>query len=371
MNSQRVTSGEIFGSAERRSRILLVEDDQGSRDVLVAILRRAGLMNVQPEETAAGAFRAFANRLPDLAIVDLHLPDGSGLNLISELRAALGPDEYLPILVLTGDSTVEARDAAFSMGATDFVTKPYRTNEVLLRIHNLLESRHMHVELHRQRGLLQEGFDHRTRELEDARLEVLERLARVAEQRDDGAVGHIRRVGELAGMIAREVGCPDDIAEQISRAAPLHDVGKIGVRDDILLKPGALDTAEYEAQQKHTLIGAHILGGGGFAVLKMAEEIALTHHERWDGAGYPYGIKGEAIPIAGRIVAVADTFDALLHRRPYKPAWPLEVVMGEIQRGSSQRFDPQVVEGLVRLFERGELTRFLPAAASNAEIRVA
>ncbi|MGH7460254.1 MAG: HD domain-containing phosphohydrolase [Longimicrobiales bacterium] len=354
-DGRRIRQGDLFGPAERDARILVVDDDAASCNTLLAIMRRAGFVNVQPVSTAREARRAFISAQPDLAVVDLHLPDGDGLNLLKELVSYVDSEDYLPFLVLTGDATGEARDAALAAGAKDFVTKPYDSTEVLLRLHNLLETRVMHQALRRQRNLLVEQFSVRGRELEDARLEILERLARVAEHRDDGAVGHIRRVGQLAGLLASELGCAPEDAEQIRRAAPLHDVGKIGIRDDILLKPGPLAPAEFQAQERHTLIGAEILSGGGFPVLQLAEEIALTHHERWDGMGYPRGLAGEDIPLAGRIVAVADTFDALVHPRPYKPAWPIVEALAEIRCQSGRRFDPSVAEALFRVVAAGRL----------------
>lgn len=352
-DSRRIRQGDLFGAAERDACILVVDDDPASCNTLLQIMRRAGFVNVHPVSTAHEARRVFLTLLPDLAVVDLHLPDGDGLTLLQELARQVKSDDYLPFLVLTGDATQEARDAALAAGAKDFVTKPYESTEVLLRLHNLLETRVIHQTLRRQRNLLVEQFEARSRELEDARLEILERLARVAEHRDDGAVGHIRRVGELAGMLARELGCPSQQAEQIQRAAPLHDVGKIGIRDDILLKPGPLAPAEFEAQERHTLIGAEILSGGGFPVLQLAEEIALTHHERWDGRGYPRGLAGEAIPLAGRIVAVADSFDALVHPRSYKPAWPIVEALAEIRCECGRKFDPAVAEALFRVVADG------------------
>jgi putative two-component system response regulator len=322
-DSKSIRKGEGFGAAERRARILVVDDDNSSRLVLMAILRRAGFDNLVAATSVRGATTAFEATQPDLLIVDLHLPDDTGLSIVRHVRKH-AENDFLPVLMLTGDMSGQSRDAALSAGATDFVGKPYDATELLLRVHNLLKTRVMHLELRRQRALLEERFTERGNELEDARLEILERLARVAEQRDDGAFGHIRRVGELAGLLADELGCEEGLCEMIRRSAPLHDVGKIGIRDEILLKAGPLAPSEFEQQERHTLIGAHILAGGRFPVIRMAEQIALTHHERWDGRGYPSRLKGEEIPLAGRITAVADTFDALIHPRPDKPAWPIE-----------------------------------------------
>ncbi len=361
LDSRRIRKGEMFGVAERRARIMIVDDDQSSSHILIVIMQRAGFTNLLAVSTAREARLTFDAFQPDLVVVDLHLPDGDGLALLHDLRARLTNDDYLPFLVLTGDSTETARDAALAAGAKDFVTKPYESTEVLLRLNNLLETRLLHLALQRQRNLLVEQFEARSRELEDARLEILERLARVAEHRDDGTFGHIRRVGQLAGMLADELGCATGLVEQIQRAAPLHDVGKIAIRDEILLKPGPLIPSEFHSQERHTLIGAEILSGGGFPVLQLAEEIALTHHERWDGQGYPQRLAGQDIPLAGRIVAVADSFDALVHPRPYKAAWPVVEALAEIRCESGRKFDPAVAEALFRVVAAGRIETILNA----------
>lgn len=190
----------------------------------------------------------------------------------------------------------------------------------------------------------------RTADLEAAQLEVVNRLALASEYRDDNTGVHIERVGQMAGRIARALGWLEADAQLITTAARLHDVGKIGVPDSILLKPGALTASELAFMREHTLIGGEILAGGQSRLLRMAHEIALAHHERWDGGGYPRGLKGEAIPLSARIVAVADVLDALIHARPYKEAWPLETALGEIHSQSGSQFDPEVVQACLRVF---------------------
>ena len=181
-------------------------------------------------------------------------------------------------------------------------------------------------------------------ELEQTRLESIERLARLAEYRDDATYEHPQRVGRTAALLAERLGLAPDLVEAIRSAAPLHDVGKVGVPDRILLKPSRLTAAEFELMKSHTLIGAEILAGSSWPVLQLAEEIALTHHERWDGTGYPDGKLENEIPISGRIVIVADNFDALTHSRPYAEAWDADRAAAEIRRQSGQHFDPEVVE---------------------------
>jgi putative two-component system response regulator len=182
-----------------------------------------------------------------------------------------------------------------------------------------------------------------------AQIEILDRLAGAAEFRDDDTGQHTRRVAVLAAVLGRRLGSDDTLVDLIRRAAPLHDLGKIGIPDGVLLKPGKLTEHEFELMKTHTTIGARILSGGKSSLIRMAEEIAWSHHERWDGTGYPRGLAGEAIPLAARLVSVADVFDALTHDRPYRKAWPLSEVLVEIERGSRGRFDPRVAQAFLQL----------------------
>jgi PAS domain S-box-containing protein len=223
------------------------------------------------------------------------------------------------------------------------------------------------------RDLLEELVLERTSELERARMESLQRLALAAEYRDDETHRHTERVGALAALLAEQMDLPRQRIEQLRQAAPLHDVGKLGIPDAILLKPGRLTGGERSVMQTHTTIGAAILSDSGFPVLSLAEQIALSHHERWDGTGYPHRLKGEAIPLVGRIVAVVDVFDALTHARPYKRAWTLEDAVTEIARGSGTQFDPNVVTAFEHLHQQGELKAMIVAhvprfAPGKAEI---
>jgi putative two-component system response regulator len=203
--------------------------------------------------------------------------------------------------------------------------------------------------LENQSAILERTVRERTLALEEARLETLQRLALAAEYRDDDTYEHTERVGRTAALIALELGLSEDTAALLRRAAPLHDVGKLGVSDAILLKPGKLTPVEFGEMKKHVRMGAGILAGSRYPTLQMARQIALTHHERWDGEGYLQGLRGEAIPLTGRIVALADVFDALTHERPYKRAWPLDEAVAEIERVAGEHFDPRVVEAFAGL----------------------
>jgi putative two-component system response regulator len=253
------------------------------------------------------------------------------------------PQSYLPVLVLTGDWSQQARRRALSKGAKDFVTKPFEVDEVLLRIRNLLETKYLHREIATENVLLEQRVKERTAELEGAHLDTLERLAVAAEFRDDDTGKHTERVAAISAVLGRAAGLDAEDVELLRRAAPLHDLGKIGIPDAILRKPGALTPDEWEIMKTHTTAGARILGGGKSRIIRKAEEIALSHHERWDGTGYPQARSGEAIPMAARVVAVADVFDALTSDRVYRKAWAADDVLAHIQSHTGTHFDPALV----------------------------
>jgi len=221
--------------------------------------------------------------------------------------------------------------------------------EVLLRIRNLLSAWFLHILPQQQNVMLEEKVRERTRELEASQLEVLERLAQAAEFRDDDTGKHTQRVGEMAARVASAMGLPKEQIEYIRQAAPLHDVGKIGISDTILLKPGKLTDEEFETIKEHAAIGARLLTNGHSKLVQLAEIIAHSHHERWDGRGYPQKLKEEEIPIEGRIVAIADVFDALTNERPYKKAWPVGEAQSEIEKQSGKQFDPRVAAALLEI----------------------
>jgi len=332
--------------------VVLAVDDE---DVVLRLLRRtldrAGLGLVVATSDPREARALFRLHSPDLVLLDFHMPGRDGLQVMEELRALARPGEYLPMVVMSGDLTPTARRGALARGASEFIAKPLDPVEVVLRVRGMLETRALHRAVHDRNKLLEALVAERTGELERARIEVLERLARAAEFRDDATGEHTRRVGRLAASIAREMGLDARTVAMLRRAAPLHDVGKIAVPDAVLRKPGALTPEERRSMQDHTVVGARLLAGGGSPLLTMAERIARCHHERWDGGGYPDGLAGEAIPMEARVVAVADVFDALTSDRPYRPAWPRERVLAEIIAGRGHHFDPAVADALLALPE--------------------
>ncbi len=341
----------------RRCRILVVDDEQPNVRVLEALLARAGYQHVEATTDPRDVPKIFESFGPDLLLLDLRMPGMDGFEILRYLQEVVPPDEYFPILVLTGDLGADSKERALSMGARDFVTKPFDLTEALLRIKNLLEARVLHLQLQRHNQTLEEKVQERTRHLAEAQLELLHRLAVAAEYRDDLTGRHAERVGLLSALIARELKLSEEDVRLIRRAATLHDVGKIGVSDSILMKAGPLTSEEYDLMRRHTGIGGRILSGSRFPLLQMAAEIAVSHHEWWDGKGYSSGLKGEDIPITGRIVAVADVFDSLTHARPYKKAFPRDEALDLIREGSGSQFDPRVVEGFMVLVERGDVDR--------------
>jgi putative two-component system response regulator len=331
------------------ARILIADDQEANVRLLEGILRRVGYTSVRSTTDSRKVLALCAEFQPDLILLDLVMPHIDGFHIMEQLQARVPVGTYLPVLVLTADITQEARQRALSIGARDFVTKPFDHTEVILRIKNLLETRFLHRQLRDQNETLAEKVLERTVELEEARLEVLKRLAIAAEYRDDDTGRHTQRVGHLSALLARALKLPEEMVVLVHEAAPLHDVGKIGIPDSILLKPGKLSADEFEVMKTHTVIGAKILSGGHSNSIRMAAQIALTHHERWDGSGYPHGLAGEAVPVEGRIVAVVDVFDALTNVRPYKSAWNVDRALAEIRRQKGTQFDPCVVEAFLAM----------------------
>jgi len=332
----------------RDARILLVDDQELNLRVLKQTLEKAGLANVTMTQDPFAVAPLVALYRPDLVVIDLHMPGLDGFGVMEAIRPLVDAAGYLPILVLTADVTEESRRRALASGARDFLTKPIDSIEVILRTRNLLETRMLYLELELRNEDLEQRVRDRTQQVEMAQLETLDVLARTAEYRDDQTGRHVVRVGRVAAHVARILGLDEDTVRLLRLAAPLHDVGKIGIADAILLAPRKLTVDEFEEMKRHTTIGAQILAGGSSTQLQLAERIALTHHERWDGRGY-HGLIAAEIPLASRIVGLCDVFDALTHERPYKSAWPVDLAVDEIARGRGTHFDPTVVDAFSQL----------------------
>jgi putative two-component system response regulator len=340
------------------ARILAVDDEPANLRLLEHLLASVGYRNVRVTHDARAVVPLVMEWDPDIVLLDLSMPHLDGFGVLELLGAVLPADSFLPVVVLTANPSIPVREHALAAGANDFLTKPFDHTDVLLRINNLLHTRALHTRLEDHNQLLEARVRQRTMELEEARAEILQRLAAAAEYRDDDTHQHTRRVGDVAAALAIEVGCTDADAEIIRGAAPLHDLGKIGISDDILLKPGRLTREEFTEIQRHTEIGARILAGSRSAILQMGELIARTHHERWNGTGY-LGLRGEHIPLPSRIVGVADVFDALTHERPYKHAWPRDEAVAYVRDQSGAEFDPMVVRAFDALENEGRLDALL------------
>ncbi len=331
-------------------KILIVDDMEENVELLGEMFVRAGFESLTSTTDSREAYPLFMDGEFDLVILDLRMPHLDGFAVMDQLSREIRND-YLPILVLSGEIDRDTRNRALKAGARDFISKPFDRTEVMNRIENMLEIRALYNERKRQARVLEETVEERTRELqnrneelEHARLEIVRRLGRAGEYRDNETGLHVVRMSKSCQRLAMAAGLDDEFADRILKASPMHDVGKIGIPDNILLKPGKLEPGEWEIMKTHSAIGADILGDNDSSLMQMAREIALTHHEKWDGSGYPNGLKGEAIPIVGRITAVCDVFDALTSDRPYKDAWPVEKASRFIRENAGSHFDPQLAQ---------------------------
>ncbi len=322
----------------------MVDDEQANLDLIDRVLARQGYQHVVLTTDPRWLLDNLADLAPDLVLLDLQMPDLDGFEVLRRLQTAVTADDYVPQLVVTADSTARTRRTALALGAHDFLTKPIDVTETALRVSNLLATRMLHVRLRDQNQHLEEQVHARTAQLQLAHTGLVQRLALVGEYRDDTTSEHAARVGVAAHRLATRLGLPAAEARLVGEAAPLHDIGKVGIPDAVLLKPGPLTPAEFETIKGHAAAGAHILAGGESELLRLAEQVALTHHERWDGTGYPQGLAGQSIPLAGRLVAVVDVFDALTSQRPYKPAWTIDRAAEHLQAHRASHFDPELLD---------------------------
>lgn len=326
-----------------KANILLVDDQLINIKLLEKMLRQVGFTSIfsttHPQEVKT---LYFDNEI-DLILLDIRMPEMDGFDVMAQLQAEIEND-YLPVLVVTAELTSQTRERALSSGAKDFITKPFDQAEVIQRIHNMLEVRLLHKQVKLQNETLEQQVRQRTQQLEQSQLEIIKRLGRAAEYKDNETGNHILRMSHFAQMLAKAAGLSQEQADNILLAAPMHDIGKIGIPDNILLKPGKLNPEEWEIMKTHVNIGADLLDGTDIPLLIMARNIALSHHEKWDGSGYPSGLSGKQIPIEGRICAICDVFDALTSKRPYKKAWPVEEAIAFLRQQKGKHFDPELVD---------------------------
>lgn len=340
-----------------KNTIIVVDDQSTSRAILEQIVRGLDVsIQVEAFESPIEAVRWATGRVADLVLVDFQMPEMDGIEFVRRLR--LLPDyEHVPVIMVTVNDDRKVRYAALDAGVTDFLNKPVDTRECLARCRNLMTLRRQQLVLEDRRKLLEAMVMEATQDVRARERETLFRLARAGEFRDSETGNHVIRMARYSRLIANAIDLPAQEAETIELAAPLHDIGKIGIPDNILLKAAKLDSREADVMRRHPVIGYEILKDSPSIYLRMGALIALGHHEKFDGSGYPHGMVGDHVPLAARIVAVADVFDALTTVRPYKTAWEIDIAYEYLigQRGS--HLDPRLVDAFLGVKEETALIR--------------
>ena len=349
------------------SKIFIVDDEELVTRVIQGFLSAEGYSNFCTVTDSTLALDRIIDEQPDLILIDIMMPEVSGLDIL----AARQNDprlQHIPVIVLSASSETEVKREALKLGATEFLSKPVDTIDLVLRVRNALLVKRHQDHLQNYAVELEEQVQRRTRQIERSREQVVHCLAKAAEFRDNETGQHVIRVGKYAAIVAQQLGFGPNYCRQIELAAQLHDVGKIGIPDSILLNPGRLNGQEFGVMKEHCLLGVEIMkplasadagrvvesswGSGASqttapSLLELAARIAKTHHEKWDGTGYPVGLKGEAIPMEGRITCVADVYDALCSTRPYKESYPLEKCLAIMGSERGTRFDPVVLDAFL------------------------
>jgi len=326
----------------RCERIMIVDDDLSNRTAMAATLRNHCFDNLVMTADSRDALRLYCSEKPDLVLLERDMPHLDGYQVMQQLRALNDP-LMPPVILLARQHDEESLQHAQISGIMDFLTTPVVRTELLMRVRNLLDVQLNLNQIHNQMAHLKKCVEARNAELHNTRLQSVKRLAMAAEFRDSETGNHILRMSHSCAFLARAIGWSASDAELLLHASPMHDIGKLGIPDAILLKPGRLDAQEWEIMKTHATIGSKLLEHDSSDLMRMARDIAHTHHEKWDGSGYPNGLSGDQIPEAGRIVALADVFDALISERPYKPAWSVKAAVEFIQANSGKQFDPTLV----------------------------
>ena len=319
-----------------KATILIVDDVPDNIAVLSNILAD---YNLKAANNGAKALEIASRFRPDIILLDIMMPEMDGYTVCKRLKRTLHT-KNIPVIFVTAMDEVTDEARGFELGAVDYITKPVSPPVVRARVKT-------HLNLYDQNRALEHLVHERTKALNKSRLEIIRRLGLAAEYKDNETGMHVIRMSYYCKVMATATGMSKEEADLLLNASPMHDIGKIGIPDNILRKPGKLDAQERGIMEQHTIIGARIIGEHDNPLLDMARTVALTHHERWDGRGYPRGMKGGNIPLVGRIVAVADVFDALVSKRPYKKAWPFEKAVALIKEESGKHFDPGLVDVFV------------------------
>lgn len=314
-------------------KLLIVDDEAVNLKIMKRLLEKQFSLFYAKSGTDAVSI---ANQEgPDLILLDIVMPEMNGIEVCRILKKDPRTAK-IPVIFVTSMNDSEDEALGFSVGGVDYITKPISPPILFARIQT-------HLALYDQNRALEGKVREQTAEINHTRLEIIQRLGRAAEYKDNETGFHVMRMSNYCKILAKSFGLDTETCELILQASPMHDIGKIGIPDHILLKPGKLDKEEWTIMKKHPEIGANIIGSHSSRLLQYAHIIALTHHEKWDGTGYPQGLSGEGIPILGRIVAIADVFDALITERPYKKAWPIQKAVDLIEEQAGKHFDPQIV----------------------------
>ncbi len=330
-----------------RSTVLVVDDQSTGRAILEQVVRGIDPdIRVQAFENPQEAIRWAASAPAELVLVDYQMPEMDGIEFVRRLRQ-LPEYAHVPVVMITVNDSRKVRYSALDAGVTDFLNKPIDARECLARCRNLMTLRRQQLALEDRRKMLEDMVQEATREVREREKETLFRLARAGEYRDSEMGNHIIRMARFSRLIAETIGLAEDQVESIELAAPLHDIGKIGIPDQILLKPGRLTEEEAVEMRRHPQLGYEIIKDSPSNYLRMGALIALGHHEKYDGSGYPQRLVGDHIPLVARIVAVADVFDALTSLRPYKKAWPLEDAYAYLENQRGMHFDPRLVDAFL------------------------
>ena len=340
-----------FSTETLNAKILVVDDEAANVLVLRKMLESRGYVNIVTTQDPTQTLKLYKEHESDLILLDINMPVMDGYEVMKHLCEECN-NVLPPILVLSAQHTQSFRQRALDNGALDYVTKPFNAEELLSRVHNLLSVEMANKYMRLQNEILEQKVQERTNDLHNTRLQVVRRLGLAAEYRDNETGLHIIRMSKMAVVIAQAAGLDEKECDLLLNAAPMHDIGKIGIADHILLKPGKFEPEEWKEMQTHAQIGANILSGDDSDLMRMAHDIALTHHEKWDGNGYPNGLKGDEIPLVGRITAIADVFDALTSVRPYKKAWTVEDAVKLIKDESGKHFEPRLVDIMVEKLDQ-------------------
>ncbi len=332
--------------------VQVVDDNDRNVKICREILELADFTVVSAEDGRAGLQMA-KSLLPDVILLDIMMPVMNGMEMLRRLRED-SLIQHIPVLMLTARSTTEDVVQALDNGANDYLTKPFSGEELEARVRTLCRMKKAEDTIREQNEILEKKVRERTAELDATRLEIVRRLGMAAEYRDNETGEHIIRMSRMCMRLGELYGLDHQHQELLLNASPMHDIGKISVPDAILLKTGKLTAEEWRTMTEHTTIGARLLDGHDSLLMRMARDIALTHHEKWDGTGYPAGLHGEQIPIEGRIVAIADVFDSLTSRRPYKDPYPIKVACEMMAEERGKHFDPALIDIFLRNIDEFE-----------------